>query len=74
MRSGIGDIGLSASVVGQILPRKQGVVEAELGQISNTPGIEDSVQMVYFVLHDAGVEVADRAIDGFSSRVEAAVA
>ena len=63
-----------ASVVGQLLAGKQGFSEAELAQIANTPGIENSVEVVYFVLHDAGVEVADRAIDGRSCGIKAGIA
>ena len=47
-----------ASVVGEVLAGKQGVIEAELGEVSDAAGgIQDSVEVIDFVLHDARMKV-----------------
>ena len=46
-----------------IQTRKQDIGEAELREIAHPHGVERALQMVAFVLHDAGMEAADRAVD-----------
>jgi poly-beta-1,6-N-acetyl-D-glucosamine biosynthesis protein PgaD len=64
----------AVSVVGKILAGKQGVAEAELGQISNAARIQDPIEVVDLVLHDPSMKVLNRAIDGRTCGIEARVA
>ena len=46
--------------------RKQHVGKAECTKIGNTHGVENALQMIAFVLHNAGMEPIDTTIDGFA--------
>ena len=65
---------LARSVVFEPLPRKQGVGEAELGQIADPERIENPIQVIHLMLYHAGVEIAHCAVDRPALRVEARVA
>src|ERR1700678_3306971 len=64
----------SASVVGEVLAGKQGVIEAELGEVSNAAGIQDAIEVIDFMLYDARMKVLDGAVDGRPGGIEAGVA
>jgi hypothetical protein len=62
------------SVVGQIFAWEQGIVEPELGQVTNAARVQDPVEMVHFVLHDPGMKVLNGPINGHPAGIEAGVA
>ena len=53
---------------------KQRVLVAEMAQVRDAHRIEDAVEMVDLVLHDARVESLDGALERPSFQVEAAIA
>jgi hypothetical protein len=48
--------------------------EAELGQIADAPRVQNPVQVIHFVLHDPGMKIAHRAVDGIPGGVLAGIA
>src|ERR1700674_4205844 len=60
-------------LVDQAFPGKQRIIEAELSEVANPAGIEDSIQMVDLVLHHPGVKIFHAAIDGVSGGVETGI-
>ena len=52
---------------------EQHVGVAEAAEVAHPHRVENAVQMVTFVLHDARVETLDLAGDGPARRIEAAV-
>src|ERR1700730_14504546 len=57
-----------------MLAGKEGVVEAELGQIPNAARIQDPIEVVYLVLHDPSMKVPHGTIDGHTGSIKARIA
>src|SRR5271163_1247730 len=66
--------GCAGSVIRQVVARKQGVGEAELGKVPDSHRIEDTVEVVHLVLHDARMEIAHGSIDRAPCGVHACIA
>src|SRR5436189_5005004 len=62
------------SVVLQVLAREKLLVEAEARQVRHALRVQDTVEVVALVLHDARVEPLGDAVDGIALLVEAGVA
>jgi hypothetical protein len=62
------------SIVLQSLPREKLLAEAELAHVGHPHGVEDAIEMIDFMLHDAGMKAADATIDVASLLIDAAVA
>src|SRR4051812_28912939 len=64
----------TASILDCRDPRKQHVGETEAPEIADTHRVENAVEMIALVLHDARVKALDVALDDRARRVETAIA
>src|SRR5689334_20950907 len=51
------------SVIGDVLPGEELGGEAEAAHVGHAHGIQDAIEVVDLVLHDAGVEAFGHAVD-----------
>src|SRR3954471_2335012 len=63
----------SISVIGNLLSGEQLFGEPELAHVGHALGIQDAIQVVALVLHDAGMEALRLALDRIALLVEAGV-
>jgi hypothetical protein len=67
------DDGRGPSVFAQPLSREKRLGEAESGQVTDSPRVENAVEMIAFVLHDAGMKVGRGAVNRLAIRIVATV-
>src|SRR5262245_5937356 len=64
----------SISVIGYFLPREELLVEAQLRKVGHALRIQDAIEVVALVLHDARMEAVRLALERIALDVEAGIA